>query len=49
LALGRGLTSRYDALDAQVRALNEEIDDLVRERKSGQMVLEIAGFNHGPA
>jgi len=47
LAFRRRLTGRYDALDAQARALDKQIHDLIRQRPHRQAPSKITGLDHG--
>jgi len=49
LALGRRLTGRDDALDGEAWALDEHLDDFVREGPCVQIARKIAGLDHGRA
>ena len=45
LAFRRLLTGRHDALDAQARALDKQIDDLLRQGLRGQTAPKVACLN----
>ena len=45
LAFRRRLTGRHDALDAEARVLDKQVDDLIRQGPSRQAASKISGLD----